>query len=65
MSLSTVPGMTVLGCSGILAVSELRSAILADFTSAGVPFLSERWHALHCLILFYVSYIRPRDFRDE
>jgi hypothetical protein len=30
-----------------------------------VPFLSERWHALHCLILFYVSYTRPRDFRDE
>jgi hypothetical protein len=35
MSLSTVPGMTVLGCSGIVAVSELRSAILADLDMRG------------------------------
>jgi hypothetical protein len=35
MSLSTVPGMMVLGLSKILAVSELRSAILADFDMRG------------------------------
>jgi len=35
MSLSTVPGMTVLGCLGIAAVPELRSAILADLDMRG------------------------------
>jgi hypothetical protein len=33
--LSTVPGMTVLGCSETLAVFDLSSAILADFDMRG------------------------------
>jgi hypothetical protein len=35
MSLSTVPGMVVLGLSDTLAVSKLLSAILADFDMRG------------------------------
>jgi hypothetical protein len=34
-SATTVPGMIVLGFSAVLAVSELRSAILADFAMRG------------------------------
>jgi len=35
MSLSTVPGMVELGCSGIRAVSRFRSATLADLVMRG------------------------------
>jgi hypothetical protein len=35
MILSTVPGMVVLGCSGIRVVSSFSSAILADLAIRG------------------------------
>jgi hypothetical protein len=35
MILSTVPGMTVLGCCETLDLSDSRSAILADFDMRG------------------------------
>ncbi len=37
MSLSTVPDMMALGCSGIRAVSEFSVAILADLAMRGFP----------------------------
>lgn len=37
MILSTVPGMVMLGCSGIRAVSRFCSAIFADLAMRGLP----------------------------
>ena len=68
ISLSTVPGMTVVGCSAILAVSELSSAIFADLDirgfaiSARTPTSILLLVSFLCLLLFMDSFLR---FRDE
>jgi hypothetical protein len=61
MSLSTVPGMTLLGRSEILDVSELSSAILADLDMRGSAI--SVWTAsivllgsFLCLLLFMNSF---------
>jgi len=55
MILSTVPGMVVLGCSGIRAVSCFSSAILADLAMRGfaISFVTlARVASSGCVFLF-------------
>ncbi len=56
MILSTVPGMVVLGCSGIRAVSRFSSAILADLAMRGfaISFLTLARVALPGFLAFLV-----------
>ena len=55
MILSTVPGIVVLGCSGIREVSKFSSAILADLAMRGfaISFVTLARVALsRCIFLF-------------
>ena len=61
MILSTVPGMVVLGCSEILAVSRFSSVILADLAIRGVAisFLTLARIALPDSLLLFLCSMHP------
>ena len=62
MSLSTVLGMVVLGCSGIRAVSRFSSVILADRAMRGfaISFLTLARMALPGSFLAFLCSMHPR-----
>ena len=61
MILSTVPGMDVLGCSGIRVVSRFSSAIFADLAMRGFPisFVTLARVALPGSFLAFVCIMHP------
>src|ERR1700680_2647382 len=67
MILSTVPGIVVLGCSGIRAVSRFSSVILADLAMRGsaISFLTLERIALSDSLLLFLCSMRSSWHRDE
>jgi hypothetical protein len=63
----TVPGMVVLGCSGIRAVSSFISAILADLAIRGLAIssLTPACDALPVFFLAFLCGIHPPLHRDK
>ena len=61
MILSTVPGMVVLGCSGIRVVSRFSSVILADLAMRGfaISFFTPACVALPAAFLCFLCSMRP------
>ena len=61
MILSTVPGMVVLGCSGIRALSKFSSVILADLAMRGfaISFLTLARVTLTCSFLRFLCTTHP------
>ena len=66
MILSTVPGIVVLGCSGIRAVSRFSSATLADLAMRGfvISFLTLARVALPGSFLLFLCIMHPLSHRD-
>jgi hypothetical protein len=58
--LSTVPGIEVLGCSGIRVISKFSSAIRADFAMRGLvnSFLTLACVAISGSFLFFLCSIK-------
>ena len=65
MILSTVPGMVVLGCSGIRVVSRFSSAIFADLAMRGFPISFVTLARVALMSSFLALLMRPSWHRDR